>query len=119
MTLPVGHQAKLLTAVAKAVAAAGGRLVVVVVSAGGVDLDESLVDAVLWQPYGGQEAGTGLAYAGFATSCNLFLWPSCGTLAAAATPCRRVIYTAWPELHPFFAWRAVCSPHMQQCGAFR
>ena len=33
----------------------------VIVSAGGVSVDESVADAVLWQPYGGQAAGDGLA----------------------------------------------------------
>jgi len=57
MTLP-GVQRQLLAAVAKV----AKKLVVVVVSAGGVDLgDESGFDAVLWAPYGGEEAGTGLA----------------------------------------------------------
>ena len=56
MTLPsVQHQ--LLTAVA----AAAKKLVLVVVSAGGVDLDEGKASAVLYAPYGGEEAGSGLA----------------------------------------------------------
>lgn len=32
-----------------------------VVSAGGIDIDESKANAVVWAPYGGEEAGTGLA----------------------------------------------------------
>jgi beta-glucosidase len=34
--------------------------VLVLVSAGGIDVDESVADAVLWQPYGGQASGDGL-----------------------------------------------------------
>ena len=34
---------------------------VALVCEGGVDLDESQADAVLWAPYGGEEAGSGLA----------------------------------------------------------
>ena len=56
MTLP-SVQRQLLTAVA----AAAKKLVLVVVSAGGVDLDESKASAVLYAPYGGEEAGSGLA----------------------------------------------------------
>ena len=56
MTLP-SIQRALLEAVAKV----SKKLVLVVVSAGGVDVDESLAQAVLWAPYGGEEAGSGLA----------------------------------------------------------
>ena len=42
-------------------AAVAKTLVLVVVSAGGVDVDETRAHAVLWAPYGGEEAGTGLA----------------------------------------------------------
>ena len=56
MTLP-SIQRALLEAVAKV----SQNLVLVVVSAGGVDVDESLAQAVLWAPYGGEEAGSGLA----------------------------------------------------------
>lgn len=42
-------------------AKAARKLVVVVVSAGGVDLDERAANAVVWAPYGGEEAGSGLA----------------------------------------------------------
>lgn len=57
MTLPPVQQA-LLSAVAKA----SKKLVVVVVSAGGVDLqDDHGGNAVVWAPYGGEEAGSGLA----------------------------------------------------------
>eukprot|EP00662_Eupelagonemidae_sp_cell21_P026884 gene26884-34436_t len=44
-----------------AVSRAAKRLIVVVVSAGGVDVDEQRADAVLWAPYGGEEAGSGVA----------------------------------------------------------
>lgn len=60
MTLPHSQQV-LYDAVASATAMAGAKLVVVIVSAGGVQVDESRADAVLWQPYGGQAAGDGLA----------------------------------------------------------
>ena len=56
MTLPSVQRA-LLEGVAKV----AKKLILVVVSAGGVDVDESLAHAVLWQPYGGEEAGSGLA----------------------------------------------------------
>lgn len=56
MTLP-SVQAALLDAVS----AVAQKLIIVIVSAGGVDLDESKAAAVLWQPYGGEEAGSGLA----------------------------------------------------------
>ena len=56
MTLPSVQRA-LLDAVAKV----SKKLVIVVVSAGGVDVDETKADAVLWAPYGGEEAGGGLA----------------------------------------------------------
>ena len=56
MTLP-SVQRQLL----KAVSAVAKKLILVVVSAGGVDLDETKAAAVLWAPYGGEEAGTGLA----------------------------------------------------------
>ena len=59
MTLP-HSQYLLFNAVAKAVAKARKKLVLVLVSAGGIDVDESLADAVLWQPYAGQAAGDGL-----------------------------------------------------------
>jgi hypothetical protein len=56
MTLPSVQQALL-----SQVAAVAKKLVIVVVSAGGVDLDESQAAAVLYAPYGGEEAGSGLA----------------------------------------------------------
>jgi beta-glucosidase len=56
MTLPL-LQRQLLTAVS----AVAKKLILVVVSAGGVDVDESKAAAVLWAPYGGMEAGSGLA----------------------------------------------------------
>lgn len=56
MTLP-SVQRELL----KAVSAVAKKLVLVVVSAGGVDLDETKAAAVVWAPYGGEEAGSGLA----------------------------------------------------------
>jgi hypothetical protein len=59
MTLPYSQQL-LFNAVTAAVTSAGKQLVLVLVSAGGVDVDESVADAVLWQPYGGQAAGDGL-----------------------------------------------------------
>ena len=43
------------------VQAVSKKLIVVVVSAGGIDIDESKANAVVWAPYGGEEAGTGLA----------------------------------------------------------
>ena len=44
----------------KAVSAVSdGKLVLVLVSAGGVDADEDSAEAVVWAPYGGEEAGTG------------------------------------------------------------
>eukprot|EP00756_Hemistasia_phaeocysticola_P055985 Hpha_TRINITY_DN3199_c0_g1::TRINITY_DN3199_c0_g1_i2::g.96522::m.96522 len=56
MTLPPLQQELL-----RRVSAVARKLVVVVVSAGGVDLNETLADAVLWAPYGGQAAGEGVA----------------------------------------------------------
>jgi len=56
MTLPPLQQQLL-----HQVSAAARKLVVVLVSAGGVDIDESLADAVVWAPYGGQAAGEGVA----------------------------------------------------------
>eukprot|EP01065_Artemidia_motanka_P042620 TRINITY_DN5750_c0_g1_i1.p1 TRINITY_DN5750_c0_g1~~TRINITY_DN5750_c0_g1_i1.p1 ORF type:complete len:780 (+),score=184.39 TRINITY_DN5750_c0_g1_i1:74-2413(+) len=56
MTLPPLQQQLL-----KEVSAVAKQLVIVVVSAGGVDLDESTAKAVLWAPYGGQAAGFGVA----------------------------------------------------------
>ena len=56
LTLPGVQQAlqQAVTAVAK-------KLIIVVVSAGGVDMDESGANAILWAPYGGEEAGSGVA----------------------------------------------------------
>lgn len=48
-------------ALVEAVATVAKKLVIVVVSAGGVDLDGRLANAVVWAPYGGEEAGSGLA----------------------------------------------------------
>jgi len=45
----------------KKVAKVSKKLVVAIVSAGGVALDETPACAVLWAPYGGEEAGSGLA----------------------------------------------------------
>lgn len=59
MTLPHSQQL-LYDAVSKTVRSRGKKLIVVVVSAGGVDIDETVADAVLWQPYGGQASGDGL-----------------------------------------------------------
>lgn len=56
-------QAALLDAVQKAVAAENGaKLVVVINSAGGVDLDPAGLDAIVQLWYGGQETGHGLTY---------------------------------------------------------
>lgn len=57
MTLPMVQQ-RLYDAVTAAAAKAGRRVILVLVSAAGVDVDESPVDAVLWQPYGGQVRGS-------------------------------------------------------------
>ena len=57
LTLP-DVQAELLAAVR---AATTGRLIVVCVSAGGVYIDPSLADAILYAGYGGEEAGHGVA----------------------------------------------------------
>jgi hypothetical protein len=66
MTLPLVQQ-RLYDAVTAAAAAAGSKLVLVLVSAAGIDVgDESRADAVLWQPYAGQAAGEGLAAVLFA-----------------------------------------------------
>ncbi len=59
MTLPYSQQL-LYNAVAKAVRSHGKQLIVVLVSAGGIEVDETVADAVLWQPYGGQASGDGL-----------------------------------------------------------
>ena len=56
MTLP-GVQMALL----EAVQAVAKKLVVICVSGGGVDLDEDAADAVIYSPYGGEEAGSGVA----------------------------------------------------------
>jgi beta-glucosidase len=46
----------------EAVAAASNKLVLVIVSAGGVDIgDETAAQAIVFAPYGGEEAGSGLA----------------------------------------------------------
>ena len=60
LLLPAAQQ-KLLEAVRKASKAAGGKLVVVVISAGPVVLDPALADGVLFAGYPGEEAGHGLA----------------------------------------------------------
>lgn len=54
-------QQELLEAVHAAVREGGGKLVVVVVSAGPVALDPTLADAILYAGYGGEEAGNGVA----------------------------------------------------------
>ena len=58
MTLPPVQQA-----LYNKVADHAKKLVVVIVSAGGVDLGalEGRADAIVWAPYGGEEAGSGLA----------------------------------------------------------
>lgn len=43
------------------VATKAKKLILVIVSAGGVDLNETGAEAVVWAPYGGEEAGNGLA----------------------------------------------------------
>ena len=55
MTLPSVQRA-----LYEAVAAVARCVVVVIVSAGGVDVDETHAAAVLYAPYGGEEAGSGL-----------------------------------------------------------
>lgn len=56
MTLPpIQH------ALMKTVAKVSKKLIVVIVSAGGVAIDENGACAVVWAPYGGEEAGSGLA----------------------------------------------------------
>lgn len=55
LTLP-GVQQALQEAVSKV----AKKLVLVVVSANGVDFDDSVANAVVWAPYGGQMAGPGL-----------------------------------------------------------
>jgi hypothetical protein len=55
MTLPA-----LQRALYEAVAPVAKKLIVVLVSAGGIDVDESKAAAILWAPYGGEEAGSGL-----------------------------------------------------------
>ena len=54
-------QQELLAAVHAAVREAGGKLVVVVVSAGPVVIDPAAADAILYAGYGGEEAGNGVA----------------------------------------------------------
>eukprot|EP00041_Stephanoeca_diplocostata_P022483 m.537193 g.537193 ORF g.537193 m.537193 type:complete len:814 (-) comp22073_c1_seq1:59-2500(-) len=56
LTLPAVQQVLL-----QRVQAVAKKLILVVVSAGGVDIDDGHANAVLWAPYGGEEAGSGLA----------------------------------------------------------
>eukprot|EP00039_Didymoeca_costata_P005644 m.83310 g.83310 ORF g.83310 m.83310 type:complete len:797 (+) comp12915_c0_seq1:95-2485(+) len=56
LTLPAVQQVLL-----QEVSAVAKKLVIVLVSAGGLDVDETKANAVVWAPYGGEEAGSGLA----------------------------------------------------------
>ena len=51
----------LQAALQSAVAAVSKKLVIVCMSAGGVDVDDSSADASVYAPYGGEEGGSGLA----------------------------------------------------------
>ena len=99
MTLPPVQQELLRRVSAAARARAPpGRVVGVVVSAGGVDWDESLVDAALWAPYGGMQAGPGLADA----------------LFGAANPSARLPVTVYRD-----AWAAAMDCPAPASGAAR
>ena len=58
LTLP-GTQVELLTSLRAAMSRPGQKLVVVVVAAGPVDLNDTALDAALFVGYGGQSAGYG------------------------------------------------------------